>query len=339
MSMDFGSDIGFHSTKYVTRRNPTGQLRLQRGTFPSFVAPYTRSSLSLNGTDDVIIDYGDSRYYVGESAVRKAKGTRKGFSDWINSTDWRVLFCATLARLTDKPTGIANVVVGLPLNDYARQREIVKTTLEQTWRYTHMTNGYQSIDVESATVIPQAWGAILCRLLDVHGNVQDASLVKSRQCVIDIGGHTVNYLAVDGLSDLPDESHATNRGTWTVMRKVRELYDAEYPELNALPDHAVMTHIVDRQVYYGGECIDLSTIVNKPIGDIATEIIDTAQTHFGQGLKTFRHVYIIGGGAYLTGGIIKSAFDHATVFESPEYVNAEGFYRYANYIRRRQKDA
>ncbi len=336
MSMDFGSDIGFASTKYVTRRDSTGRLRLERGSFPSFVAPYTQSALSLNAHNDIVIEYNDLKYYVGDSAVRKSKGTRKEFSNWIDSIDWQVLFCATLASLTDKSTGTANVVVGLPLNDHSRQRESVKGKLEQTWSFSHMSNGQQSIRVESATIIPQAWGAILCCLLDVHGNVQDASLVESRQAVIDIGGHNVHYLAVDGLSDLPDESRATNRGAWTVMRRVRDYYDVSFPELNDLSDHIIMSHIINRQAYYGGECVDLTSIVNPLINDIATEVIDTAQTYFGQGLKTFRHVHIIGGGAYLIGDAIRNAFNHAIVFDLPEFTNAEGFYRYANYIRRRK---
>lgn len=333
--MDVGSDIGFYSTKYVTRRNAQGQLQMTRDSFPSFVAPYTKSSLSLNGQDDIVIALDGQSFYVGESAIRKSKGTRKEFSNWVESIDWRVLFCATLAELTDKPSGSVNVVVGLPLNDYNRQREQVKARLETEWSFA-ARNGNQTITVESATVIPQAWGAILCRLLDVHGHILDPSLVKSRQAVIDIGGHTVNYLGVDGLSDIPDESKATNRGSWTVMRHVRDYYNAYYPELNRFPDHRIMNHIVQRGAWYADQFIDLSGIVDELIVDIASEVIYTAQTYFGQGLKTYRHVYVIGGGAYLLGDAIKNVFNHAVILDSPEYSNAEGFYRYANYIRRRR---
>lgn len=335
---NMGVDIGFHSTKYVTRRKASGQLTLDRGSFPSFVATYTESALSLGGDQDTVITLDDHMYLVGDAAVKKSRGGRKEIADWVSSVDWRVLFTAALAAITDRPTATAHVVVGLPLSDYHRKRDIVKATLEQTWSYAHARNGQQIVTVEKATVIPQAWGAILCQLLDVFGQISNSELVDTRQAVIDIGGHTVNYLGVDGLADIPEDSHATSRGSWTVMRHVRDFYNAEYPELNRHADHAIMQHIVKRQAWYGGQLIDLSGIVDELIENIGQEIVDTAQSYLGAGLKTYRNVYIIGGGAYLFGRQIKETLSHAVVLDMPEYANADGFYRYSVYLARKEKE-
>ncbi len=332
--LDLGADFGYYATKYVTRRDSRGTFSLTRDSFPSFIAPYVESALSLNGDLDTIIEYGDQRYIVGEGAVRQSRRSRKEFADWTESLDWRVLFCTALSKLTSASSAEASIVIGLPLNDYARKKDELRDHAQQSWSFTS-EHGKQAIAITRATVIPQAWGAILCRLLDTSGNIQDPSLARSRQAVIDIGGHTVNYLAVDGLSDLPDESRATDRGAWTIMRSVRELYDREYPELNRLSDHHIMRHVIDRGTWYGAKWIDLLPVVKPLIDSIAQEIVDTAHNYFGQGAMTFQKVHVIGGGAHLFGKRLINSFPHAYVPDLPEFVNAEGFYRYACYIRRK----
>ena len=150
--------------------------------------------------------------------------------------------------------------------------------------------------------------------------------------VIDIGGHTVNYLSVDGLSDVPNETRATERGAWTVMRAVRDFFGAEYPGLCRLHDHQVMQAILDGHVNDAGEPVDLRPIVRPILDDIGQEIVDTAGQYWGERAATFQQIIVCGGGAHLWGEYLRRAFRHTIVLSDPQFANAQGFHNFAAHL-------
>ena len=150
--------------------------------------------------------------------------------------------------------------------------------------------------------------------------------------VLDVGGHTVNYLSVDGLSDIPSETRGTEHGAWHVVRVVRDYLADTHPGLLRLNDHDIMQAVIDRQVWDAGEPVDLGPVVREVIGDIGQEIVDTASQYWGAGAATMRRVIVCGGGAHLWGDHIKRAFRQTVVVERPEFANARGFYRFAAHL-------
>lgn len=320
--MDVGFDGGFYAIKAVSGERVSH--------FPSFAAKPADSLFSLNGHTMVIIASEQGRHLVGDEAIKKSRaGARKESHEWIKSREYLSLFYAAMSDLTDATQVTVNLVAGLPVADYARDRATLQERLLGTHRFTREGRAGQVVKVEHVTVIPQAWGSVLVLLLDDRGVMVQPELVKQKVGVLDFGGHTVNYLSVDGLSDIPSETRGTERGTWNVVRTLRDFLDAEHPGLSRLPDHKLMQAIVEGVIFNAGEPVDLRPVVKSIVDDIGQEIVDTARQYWGADAATFRSIIVCGGGAYLWGAHIKRAFRQAVVLDNPEMANARGFYRFA----------
>jgi plasmid segregation protein ParM len=323
--MDVGLDVGYYATKAVTRG--------PRALFPSLATRPVESLLSLDGDGSILVSSERiGRWLVGEQAVRKGQAARKETAGWIDSPEWLALFYGALSAVTQATQVEVSLVTGLPLADYNRDRAALRERLVGEHRFAREGQRAQVVKVVSARVVPQAWGAVLAFMLDDRGRVVLPELVKSKIAVLDIGGHTVNYLSIDGLSDVPGESRSTERGAWTVMRAVREYLEAEHPGLARLRDHQLMEAIMVGETWDADRRVDLRA-VSKPILDqVGQEIVDVAAQYWGEGAATFRQLIVCGGGAYLFAETVRRAFRQSWMVVDPEYANAEGFYRFAAYL-------
>jgi len=320
--MNIGFDGGFYATKAIC-----GDRVAQ---FESFAVRPAESLFPHFDHQAIIVSSEHGRYLCGAEAVKKAQvGARKETAQWVETPEYMSLFCAALSELTEATQATVNLVTGLPLADYRRDRQKVRDLLLGTHQFVREGNRGQSLTVETARVVPQAWGAVLALLLDDKGRIVELELTKQKIGVVDIGAHTVNYLSVDGLSDIPSETQGTERGAWNLVRVVREHLENSTPGLARLSDHEVMTAITSGETYDEGERVDLAAITKPVIDDIGQEIIDTASQYWGAGAATFRRVVVCGGGAYLWGEHIRRAFRQAVVLDKPELANATGFYRFA----------
>jgi len=320
--VDVGFDGGFYAIKAVC-----GDKRVS---FPSFVTRPAESLFSLNGHTTMIVASEYGRYLVGQEAIKKGMaGARKETAAWIQSPEYLALLYGALSDLTNANQATVNLVTGLPLADFQRDRAALRDRLLGVHQFVREGRHWQTLKIETVRVVPQAWGAVLALLIDDRGRVVRPELAKAKVAVLDVGGHTVNYLSVDGLSDIPSETQGTERGAWTVVRAAREYLDVSHPGLNRMQDHAVMQAIVDGGTFDAGEFVDLRPIVKPIIDDIGQEIVDRAAQYWGAGAATFRQVIVCGGGAYLWGEHIKRAFRQADILPDPEYANARGFHNFA----------
>ena len=323
--MNIGHDNGFYKVKAITGTKTAH--------FESLVAKYVESDMSMNGHTTIAIDSRFGNHLVGPEAI-KLGGTsaRHETANWVESPEYMTLFYAALSELTTATQANVNLVTGLPLNDYQAYRGTLRDRLLGTHQFTRKDRRAQTIKVESVRVVPQAWGCVLALLLDDKGRIVQPELAKEKIAIIDAGGHTINFLSINGLSDIPSETRGTDRGAWNVVRAVRDFYTANYPLLNRYTDHEIMAQVVDGATWDGtyGE-IDLTPVTRPIITDIGNEILATATQHWGQGAATFRRVIVCGGGAYLWGEQIKARLGHkgVVVMDAPEFANARGFYRFA----------
>ena len=328
--MNIGDDQGFHTVKAMADGG-------RQTVFPSFAARPSDSLFSMNGHQAAIITSTRTGcLQVGESAVKMARaGARLETASWVSMPEYLAMFYRALSDLTPARGVSVNLVTGLPLADYARDKDKLRSLLLGTHTFTRQELGHQqTITVDSLRVVPQAWGAVLALLLDSRGAIVQPELMQEKVAALDIGGHTVNYLSVDGLSDIPAETRGTDRGAWNVVRAVRDYLDTAHPGLSRMNDHAIMQAVAAGEVWDQGERIDLDPITRPVLDDIGQEIVSTAAQYWGDGASTFRRVLVIGGGAYLWGEHVKRAFRQAVIFDRPELVNALGFYRFAVYLAR-----
>jgi hypothetical protein len=322
--MDIGIDVGFHTTKAAW----DGRDAI----FASFVSKFRSSRVDVKNEDAISIQSESGHFLVGDQALRLGQGARQESAQWLGSPEWLTLFYAAISELTTAAGFGARVVIGLPLSDYDRDKKAIAEIVRGHHTFKRNGNRAQSFDVTDLRVVPQAWGAVLDELLDKNGKVVNEEISDQRVAVIDIGGHTVNYLAVDGLADIPDESRGTERGAWSVVRAVREFLDREHPDLARYKDHTLMQATVKSVIPDGDEEVRLGPVIGPIIEDIGQEIVRTARQYWGQGAGTFRQVLVIGGGAHLWFNHIKTAFKHARMLDNPVMVNARGFAKFAAYL-------
>lgn len=322
--MNVGIDVGYHGTKAAWGDKET--------VFPSFVARYQQSRTALNHRDAISIQSESGHFLVGDQALRLGHGARQESAQWLGSPEWLSLFYAALSELTASTNFQARVVIGLPLADYDRDKRAIAAIVRGNHAFKRNGRPAQRCHIHDLRCVPQAWGAVLDELLDKNGRVVNEEIEDQRIAVIDIGGHTVNYLAIDGLADIPDESRGTDRGAWSVVRAVRDFLDREHPDLGRLQDHDIMRAAISGHAWDGKDKIDIIPITSPIIDDIGQEIVRTARQYWGQGAGTFRQVLVIGGGAHLWFDAIKDAFGHARQLEDPVMVNARGFAKFAAYL-------
>jgi plasmid segregation protein ParM len=322
-----GYDAGFHSVKLVGNGHAVN--------FESFAARPASSMLDLSDNGKLIVESEriEGAWMVGQHAVKMAtRGHRQEVAQWINTPEYLALFYAALGQLSDASRFSVDLVTGLPILDFERDRERLRDLLLGDHRFSFQSRSNQFATVQSVRVVPQGWGGVLAMLFDARGKVQDADIATQKVGVIDVGGRTCNYLAVAGLSDLPSQNKGTDRGAWHVVRAVKAWLDTHYPGLSSLQDHEVMRAIIAGEIYHKGQRVDLAPVVCPIVSDIASEIVNTASQYWGQGAPTFRRVFNIGGGAYLFGPPILAAFGQATVPERPEFTNAQGYHNFGAYL-------
>ena len=323
--MNIGFDGGFYATKAVSGSRVTH--------FESFAVRPAESLFSLNGHETIIVNSQAGRYLCGAEAVKKGiTGARKESAAWIETPEYLSLFYAALSELTEATQATLNIVTGLPVADYKRDRVRLRDRLLGVHQFVREGRRGQSLTVETVRIVPQAWGAVLAQLLDERGRIVEPELARQKVGVLDIGGHTVNYLSVDGLSDIPTETQGTERGAWHVVRIVRDYLTIAHPGLLRLSDHDAMRAVLTGETWDAGERVDLKPVVAEVLEDIGHEIIDTATQYWGAGAATMRQILICGGGAYLWGEALRRAFRQAVVLPQPELANATGFFRFAGNI-------
>jgi plasmid segregation protein ParM len=321
-TMDVGFDGGFYATKAISGK--------RIACFASLAVRPAESQFSLNGHQAIIITSPHGRFLCGAEAVKKGvTGARKETAGWIETPEYMSLFLGALSELTDGTQATINLVTGLPLADYRRDRAKLRDRLLGVHQFVREGRRGQSLTVETVRVVPQAWGAVLALLPDDRGQIVRPELHQQKVGVLDVGGHTVNYLSVDGLSDIPAETRGTERGAWHVVRVVRDYLASTHPGLLRLNDHDLMQAIIARQAWDADEPVDLTPVVREIVDDIRQEIVDTAAQYWAARAATMRQVIVCGGGAHLWGDHVKRAFRQAVVVEQPELANARGFYRFA----------
>ena len=319
--MNIAIDIGYHSTKAV---GPNGLVR-----FASIVGTPDESRFTLNG-DTTIVMTSPHRRLVGEDVENQSLyQTRWQTRDWINTPEYLTLFHAALSGLTTATQVNVNLITGLPVRYYTADRDLLKTTLQQTHRFTRLNHHAQTINISNVKIIPQNIGTYLQVALDDSGRpVDDHDLINQPVGIIDIGSHTTNLSVIQKFTELPQDSTSIEAGAWKLARQVSHALDQKYPDLN-LTGHKLLTAIRIKTILYYGEKIDISPIIDAATTDLAQEILTIAKERWSRAAHLYR-ILITGGGSLLLSDQIKNHYRHAHQVNNPVFANVVGYYKLAN---------
>lgn len=320
--MKTGIDIGYSAVKIIADGGVKTSL-------PSIVGTAEQARFSVYGSSEgmIITDERERDWLVGQSAVEQSRMVqRREDRRWIESDEYRLLFLASLATVSPDGERPLTIVSGLPVAFYND-----KENLQNFFIGTHFAKihgqGDVSWTVRECRVIPQPFGALLSEALDDAGDIEDGELANGRVGVIDCGGKTTNLLSVYRMTERVRETASVNVGGWDIVRAIREILADRCPDLD-LRDHEVIDAILDGEVTYFGERVDLSTEINLVVAPMARQVIAQA-TQLWNGGAGLARILITGGSAALMVDHLKSAFAHAQIVDDPIYANVLGYWKFA----------
>ena len=232
--MKIGVDVGYSEIKAVY-----GEKMVS---FPSIVGSPDESRFSLNGTgeDSSVIEFDGQSYLVGAEALTQSRfAMRKQDRGWINSQEYKILFLTALAQITKSSRVDMDIVTGLPVNFYD-DKEILQKNLLGEHKVKYNDRPSQVFTVRNLRVIPQPFGTAFSVALNDKGEALESNPYASGNIgIIDIGGFTVNWLAIKRLHEIGKETEGVSSGAWKAILAIKKTLMSQYPDLEDMHDHEV----------------------------------------------------------------------------------------------------
>lgn len=206
-------DLGYGWTKAMTAQHTFTQ--------PSVVGPAEETIEGLGPEQGVRLQEGRQEYFIGHLAIKQCQFPWHNLGD--NKPDdentGRLLRAAVAAVCGHEcgPVVIQCLVTGLPVNLWAAQKAAMEQLLSQL-RHQYIAariDGHTVnlwVTVKEVRVLAQPFGSLLDLVLDEQGHLVRRDMAAGRTLVIDVGFHTVDLLAAEGLEILSRLSHSTNHG-------------------------------------------------------------------------------------------------------------------------------
>ena len=327
----------------------------RRGIFPSVRGP-ARELIQFQGggqqeVNGILLRDDDGReWFVGDLALEYCGRvvSRPEGRDWVSTAAYLMYWRAALSEMTAacRPVEV-QVVTGLPIDYFRVQRDILAERIKGEHRARRGWRGTQTFVVKELMVLPELMGSLFCCTIDAKGQEYDNIASLGHAGIVDVGGHNVNFMGVDKMVPLRDESRTTDAGCWQAVSQVRMAIDGQYPGLN-YHDHEVIEAMIARQVKWRRAECDIGRLVDDAIIPLA-EAINAVISQLWNGAARFDAILLTGGGALLTELYVREQFlegyppDFVQVFGGnhllpelaeligdvdPVFGNVEGMYRY-----------
>lgn len=296
---------------------------------PSVVGTVDKARFSMNGQHDIILSVNDSaQMMVGEAAIRQSRFTaRREDRGWIESPEYLSLVGASLTELTNASRVDLNIVTGLPVAFYERDKEALRDLYKGEHRVLRDGRTTQVFRVQECRVIPQPFGTVFSEAINAKGVLQSNVYSTGNIGIIDIGGKTTNLLSVSRLEEISNNTASVNRGAWDIVRAFRNFAETAYPGLEELKDHEIISVIVSKKRNYFGQKLDLTDTIDAIVSPLANDILSEAGNLWSNG-ALLDAILITGGGALLMGDYITSQYKHSAIVDDPVNANARGYYRF-----------
>jgi plasmid segregation protein ParM len=277
--MIIGVDVGYTYTKTATKEGTD-----------IFRSTAKEGSLDINKS--IVIEYAGKEFTIGE------KGS---YSVDLNKTQdetFQICLYTAIAKAMQHSSGEVDLVTGLPVAYYSKQKQFLKDSLEGKDIFLKYNGRHKVFNISHCLVFPQSTGLFTLYL----------ELFDRDALIIDIGGMTVDVSYFEGLK-------LVKYATYPMGMMV--LYGQIIQAINS--EHAVNLELLDAEkiiqegIEIEGEQANIEHIIRKHAEDILRPI----KLEFPY--KTTKKAFI-GGGAvalkdYLPGLIREgSIFDNARAF-------------------------
>lgn len=300
-------------------------------TFPHALRRLTESEyqqvIERAGPSGPPIDYmrvnGD--YYVlGESAERHGTVTRRTGAARYTRDYYGVFVAATLGRLMDYGVNVS-VFGSHPPGDVIYRDNLMESAAGD-WNL-EIGGKERRFRVNYVNTFEEPVGGLMNLLLSEDGQHFRRSDLDGRSLVIDIGGHTTDWLAVGrGGSVDYSLSESTPMGILEVFRDFERSFRSNHRELvrglTKLPLERVRHAVASGMFRGGGQEIDCSNEVNEAASTLLNRIADTYQNLAG-GPLPWDSIILTGGGSAILYDRLLPILGHKSVIlaDEPESIH------------------
>lgn len=302
---------------------------------PSVAGTVDKARFTMNGHHDIILSVnGQGQMMVGDAAIRQSRfAARREDRGWIESPEYLSLVGAAFTELTNASLVNMNVVTGLPVSFYERDKEALRDLYQGEHKVKREGRNTQVFRVKECRVIPQPFGTVFSKAINHKGVLQDNIYSTGNVGIIDIGGKTTNLLSVSRLEEISNNTASVNRGAWDIVRAFRAFAETQYPGMESLKDHEVIKVIVTKKRNYFGKELDLTKEIDEIVSPLANDILSQSGNLWGNG-ALLDTILITGGGALLMSDYITSQYPHSSAVDDPVNANARGYYRFGLFSER-----
>lgn len=262
----------------------------------------------------------DGDWLIGRSARLFSHSQITGNDDrWALSPEYRALLLYGISELTSLETGsvIVDLVVGLPINDYKRNRGELSASLIANHWVSRPGRRKLAVIIRNVIVVPQ--GALPAKPYQ-----KDGSIVGT----LDVGTRNTNWIRFVGstLSGHGSTEFGAAGTLATISSRIEDSTRRQYSNLEIVEILAGT-----RQCKAFGKPFDASEIIDYHTEVYAKSLVSSIAKAQGN-TADLDHLLIFGGGALLVGDYLKEIYPQATILDNPQWA---AVYAQLDYAKRK----
>jgi len=329
-----GVDVGFSTVKAFARRaigGPTAET-----VFPSVVGtPAPAGTFSMAGDGDLIVSVdGGPLVPTGNAAFvysTHTSGSRN--PGWVLGEDWLTLLMAALGQMITVPDAVVDLVIGLPVDDWASYAEKLEDQLAGH-RHTVAFHKQEphSFLLRSVLVVTQPYGTLAGAALDQYGRLLPNIYAQGFIGVADVGGGTVNLLVADHLQEVSRFTTSGDLGLLPALDQVRAAITAGCPGLRPSTPEVAEWMAAGRFRYHGQPML-LDNFDTPVIGLLST-LESWILSHWTEPGR-LDEVLLTGGGALALGRYLQPRLQKhfpVRIADDARTANARGYLALAAHV-------
>lgn len=322
-----GIDVGYRGVKALATNG-------REAHFASEVGIERKKTFSLEEAkrDAMIITTREGAvWYAGRTALKNSEQSAgRRDADWIFTESYQVLLHAALSEL-HLGTTTTSVVTGLPLESYA---SLVERGARDVFvgDHTFKRNGkrWQTVTVEDVFIVTQPYGSLLDLAMTETGRFLDNPFATGLVGICDIGGVTLNALAVEALDEQGRWTRGGDLGLLEAIDDIAGAIKADYRKFKP-KTREVAEWLALGQFPYGDKQIDIEPYAKPHLEPLVETILNYTSEVWSEPGR-FNAVLLTGGGAAILGLMLKARmgdYANVTIAANPVFANCRGYLKLA----------
>lgn len=252
----------------------------------------------------------EGRYFAyGEKARRHAlKEKPRGASRYV-ADYYGVALMAAISELYDSSHRVINVYASHAPRDFEYADDIRDASLGR-WKFVTYKGSY-NINIKTVETFDEPLGGFNHVMLTKNGKVLKSNPYRqSTVLVVDVGGYTVDVVAVDPGGQIDDSSlGSTVTGVIDTFnwfeRELRSLYRSEFKDVESILPERLESAMLNGFYQFGKLELDCSAIGNQAINMLVNDILSVIRANGSIG--NYDVILLTGGGSALVYDAIRQA--------------------------------